>query len=102
MKSPCRAACKNVGGICSGCFRTMNEIIGWVSLSEDQRFNIMNALSGEQSTHVCPTCDSPAQCDIANGKETCWCFELEKREMPANSDAKSCLCRQCLSKLPLA
>ncbi|MGR5457175.1 DUF1289 domain-containing protein, partial [Vibrio alfacsensis] len=29
MATPCKAACKNEGGICSGCFRTMDELSAW-------------------------------------------------------------------------
>lgn len=77
MKTPCRAACKNNGGMCSGCFRTMDEIIGWKGLSEDERVSVMDNLTGASSTHQCPQCNEPAQCDISAGKDTCWCFELE-------------------------
>ncbi|CAH6799333.1 conserved hypothetical protein [Vibrio chagasii] len=101
MKTPCRAACKNNGGMCSGCFRTMDEIIGWKGLSESERESVMNNLSGISSTHQCPQCNEPAQCDISAGKETCWCFELEKRDTSSVPKFGVCMCRKCLSELPI-
>ncbi len=35
MKSPCRAACKNEGGICIGCKRTMKEVLEWRDLGDE-------------------------------------------------------------------
>lgn len=50
MKSPCRAACKNNGGICSGCHRTMEEIVQWKDKSDAQRDAIIEQLVGNDST----------------------------------------------------
>ncbi|WPC76120.1 cysteine-rich CWC family protein [Vibrio porteresiae] len=100
MKTPCKAACKNSGGICSGCHRTINEIIGWRDSSEEQRQQIMDTLAGVSSTHTCPACHQPAHCDLAAGKSTCWCFDLEEREA-ADTGSELCLCRACLEKQPL-
>ncbi|MEH0664730.1 DUF1289 domain-containing protein [Vibrio scophthalmi] len=105
MKTPCIAACKNNSGICSGCHRTMDEIVQWSQHSDEQRDHIMDSLSGQQSTHTCPQCASPTQCDISLGKSTCWCFSLEERDKSTLNDDTSrdlCLCRRCLSALPLA
>ncbi|MGF1755871.1 DUF1289 domain-containing protein [Vibrio makurazakiensis] len=101
MKTPCVAACKNNGGICSGCKRTMNEIIGWKNLSDPERQDIMDNLSEDGSTHSCSQCNQPAQCDISAGKETCWCFELEKRDTSKIEKTGTCMCRNCLSELPI-
>ncbi|WP_082331659.1 DUF1289 domain-containing protein [Vibrio nereis] len=102
MKTPCVAACKNSGGLCSGCHRTMEEITSWRLMNEEQREQIMDVLSGSQATHQCPSCNSNTMCDISLGKETCWCFSLEQRDTSLLENAESCLCRKCLSKLPLA
>ena len=100
MKSPCRAACKNNGGICSGCHRTMEEIVYWHDKSDAQRNAIIEQLIGNDSTHSCPECGTKAHCDIEAGKETCWCFDTEIRDVP---DVGSlCLCRKCLEKKPVA
>ncbi|MCG9576260.1 cysteine-rich CWC family protein [Vibrio tubiashii] len=102
MKTPCIAACKNNDGICSGCHRTMDEIVNWRHLSDQERDQVMANLSGKTSTHNCPSCHQPAQCDISQGKSTCWCFEIEKRDTSDLPKTGTCLCRKCLSKLPTA
>lgn len=101
MRTPCKAICKNVGGICNGCKRTIQEIIDWQNYSEQQRQNVMEQLSGVQFTHLCPECGQPAYCGISAGEEKCWCFEVEQREIPSSLQGKACLCRSCLSKQPL-
>ncbi|MFM2588063.1 cysteine-rich CWC family protein [Vibrio sp. TBV020] len=100
MKTPCIAACKNNDGICSGCHRTMDEIVNWRHLTDDERDQIIEKLSGTQSSHTCPSCQEPAHCDISQGKSTCWCFELDKRDTSTLASSDVCLCRKCLSKLP--
>ncbi|WP_341664050.1 cysteine-rich CWC family protein [Vibrio sp.] len=102
MKTPCIAACKNNGGICSGCHRTMDEVIGWKALSDSNRDEIIDELSGDTSDHICPSCNGSASCDLAQGKKTCWCFSLEKRILPTEFSSNLCLCRKCLSKLEIA
>lgn len=47
IESPCIQICTlNAEGVCIGCFRTADEIGGWLSLSAGQRSRIMNELSG--------------------------------------------------------
>lgn len=101
VKTPCVAACKNEGGICSGCYRTIDEIVQWQHVTEQERDLAMKALSGELSSHVCPQCGENAQCDISAGHETCWCFKLEKRDTSDLKKGDPCLCRKCLSRLPI-
>ena len=62
MKTPCIAACKNEGGICIGCKRTITEIIEWKSMTDEKRDKVMDRLSGKSSSHECPECQKPAQC----------------------------------------
>lgn len=128
ISTPCRAACQNHGGICLGCQRTIEEIITWKDKTEAQRLEIMAQINPQrqtqanpdgQSTHQtthqtttyqttmnqthCAQCQQPMQCDISAGQTHCWCFELERREIPESLRAQNaCLCRHCLSKLPLA
>ncbi|EGA71258.1 hypothetical protein VISI1226_04547 [Vibrio sinaloensis DSM 21326] len=102
MKSPCIAACKNEGGICGGCHRTMDEIINWRHLTEQERESVMEALQRKPATHTCPSCNQPAVCDISQGKQTCWCFTLEQRDTSSVEQADACLCRKCLTELPIA
>ncbi|MDE1223426.1 cysteine-rich CWC family protein [Vibrio aestuarianus] len=102
MKTPCIAACKNEGGICSGCHRTMQEIVQWRNFSVQQRDEIMTKLKRDQGTHRCPSCKQSAHCDISEGKTTCWCFELEDRDTSSLDNHAKCLCRHCLTSLPIA
>ena len=102
MKTPCIAACKNEGGICIGCKRTITEIIEWKSMTDEKRDKVMDRLSGKSSSHECPECQKTAQCDIKMGKETCWCFDLETRDVGTVSENSACLCQHCLAKKPIA
>ncbi|EDP60598.1 cysteine-rich CWC family protein [Vibrio sp. AND4] len=102
MKSPCRAACKNNGGICSGCHRTVEEIVQWKDKSDAQRDAIIEQLVGNNTTHSCPECGTNAHCDIAAGKKRCWCFDIEARELSNSEAGQVCLCRRCLEKKPVA
>lgn len=79
----------------------MDEVINWRHFSDQQRDHVMANLSGENASHTCPSCSKPAQCDISQGKDTCWCFEIEKRDTSSIPKTGSCLCRKCLSKLPV-
>ncbi|WP_305839646.1 DUF1289 domain-containing protein [Photobacterium leiognathi] len=101
MKTPCVAKCKNNDGICSGCLRTMKEVVEWQAFDDQTREAIMQEIKGQPTTHQCPQCGKPASCDISAGKTTCWCFELGKRDT-SDCPSGSCLCRECLSKQPLA
>ena len=102
MKTPCVAKCKNNEGICSGCFRTMVEITEWRHMDDDKQAQTIDEIRGAQSTHTCTQCGKPAFCDISAGKSSCWCFEISRRDT-SGLDTKSttCLCRACLSQLPL-
>lgn len=101
MKSPCRAACKNNGGICSGCHRTVEEIIQWKDKTDEQRDDLIEQITGSNSTHSCPDCGTQAHCDIAAGKASCWCFDVEARDVAKAEKGQVCLCRKCLQKKPL-
>lgn len=102
MKTPCIAICKNQGGICIGCHRTMEEIAQWRTLSDEQRDTAMQVLAGEKSTHICPSCQQPAHCDQLSGHADCWCLALDARELTVLDDHRLCLCRRCLASQPIA
>ncbi|QFY60324.1 DUF1289 domain-containing protein [Rhizobium grahamii] len=46
MRTPCINVCSidPANGFCVGCGRTLDEIAGWMSLSEEQRDTIMTLL----------------------------------------------------------
>lgn len=98
-KTPCIAACKNNGGLCSGCNRTMAELRSWKHLEDEQKEQIMAELDGSVFTHQCPRCGKNTYCGVQDDKSHCWCFDIEKREGIETHDSQSCLCRQCMNEL---
>lgn len=50
--SPCIRLCRidPASGLCAGCLRTLDEIAGWASFSEDQRRAINASLAGRSTT----------------------------------------------------
>lgn len=100
MKTPCVGKCKNNDGVCSGCLRTMSEVGEWRLMSDNEHVNTIDEIKGLRTTHPCSLCGKPAYCEISAGKSTCWCFELTKRDT-SSLEAGSCVCRECLSSLPL-
>ncbi|MGF1787644.1 cysteine-rich CWC family protein [Photobacterium swingsii] len=100
MKTPCIGICKNNEGICMGCHRTMPEIQEWRHFTDEQRDTKMDQIQRVASTHTCQQCGQPAYCEISAGKNHCWCFEINNRDTSSIQGA-DCLCRSCLSKLPI-
>lgn len=47
IPSPCIAVCRiNADtGFCEGCFRTLDEIAGWGTMSDDRKRGVLDALS---------------------------------------------------------
>ena len=53
-----------------------------------------------QGNGACPACGKPAECGMAKGEPTCWCFELPPvMPMPPSATEARCYCRACLEKL---
>ena len=46
VPSPCISVCRIAAatGVCEGCFRTLDEIAGWSSASEEEKLAIWNRL----------------------------------------------------------
>lgn len=44
IKSPCIKVCKISNDICIGCYRTIDEIVSWSLLTDEQREDIMESL----------------------------------------------------------
>lgn len=101
--SPCVQICQPLGRICIGCHRTIDEVRAWPRMSQEQRATRMRELDGSTSTHDCPACGQPAHCTLAAGGKAsaCWCTAVQPRELE-DQRAESCLCRRCLTHLPLA
>lgn len=47
-------------------------------------------------THSCPKCTHPVRCDISQGKNTCWCFNVQSKGLEMND---ICMCKSCLTAL---
>ena len=52
VASPCTSVCTidQASGLCAGCFRTLDEIAGWIGLSDDQKRDVIAALPGRRAT----------------------------------------------------
>lgn len=48
---------------------------------------------------ICPECGKQFSCDIAAGKETCWCFSHPK--VHPDRTSMKCLCPDCLDTMLL-
>jgi hypothetical protein len=78
----------------------MTEIFEWKEYSNEERERILRQLAKKSATHRCPSCGEPAYCGISAGQQSCWCFDIENRDIPVEQNTKLCLCRQCLLKTP--
>jgi predicted Fe-S protein YdhL (DUF1289 family) len=59
MPSPCVGACRMEGEYCVGCYRTIDEIIGWISASADERRAIL-AVAEERRRRLAGNAGPPA------------------------------------------
>jgi len=52
IASPCTKICTldGSGEYCLGCFRTLDEIARWGTMSDDERARVLNALAGRRET----------------------------------------------------
>jgi uncharacterized protein len=53
VASPCTSVCSidPVTGLCVGCFRTLDEIAGWIDLEADARRAVLAELAGRRARH---------------------------------------------------
>jgi predicted Fe-S protein YdhL (DUF1289 family) len=51
VKSPCISVCSIDGatGYCTGCFRTLDEIAGWIDFSDDEKRRVWSALEARRA-----------------------------------------------------
>ena len=54
ITSPCIHVCKlDDSGVCVGCHRTRDEISQWLSMTKDERTQIMSALQARARSRQC-------------------------------------------------
>lgn len=96
VKSPCNGVCHLRGTLCMGCFRTIDEIVNWGSMSMDERMKIMEQLDTRAK---CPECGKWNKCAMEEGKSssTCWCMKEPVKAIVGYK--QTCLCRECYRKL---
>ena len=53
IASPCVSICviDQVTGLCAGCYRTLDEIAGWIDLSPDDRRAVMGRLAARRALY---------------------------------------------------
>lgn len=46
VASPCTSVCKLDGatGLCAGCYRTLDEIAGWIAMSDEEKRRVLAEL----------------------------------------------------------
>ena len=107
IESPCIRVCTldATGELCLGCFRTLGEIGAWASLSDAERFNVLDRLPARKRVHEagiaaragasarCERCGTHFMCG-AKQEEPCWCTEYPA-VTPSGAGAQ-CLCPPCL------
>jgi len=54
VASPCISVCAidPRSGVCAGCYRTLDEIAGWIAFSDDERRAVLAALPGRRQAHA--------------------------------------------------
>jgi hypothetical protein len=55
----------------------------------------------------CPLCGEGNACGIAQGAESCWCFDTEisaevRARIPSDARGRACLCERCASERSVA
>jgi hypothetical protein len=52
---------------------------------------------------TCPRCQKPNRCDLAAGKDSCWCFHTNLSAVPQATkdqyEGGACLCESCQKEL---
>jgi predicted Fe-S protein YdhL (DUF1289 family) len=52
IKSPCIQVCKyDKSGVCQGCYRSMEEITGWLFMSDEQKLKILENVA-KRKAHI--------------------------------------------------
>lgn len=116
--SPCINVCRldPVTQVCDGCYRTIEEIAGWMNYSDDQKAAIQSVLparrikygadevamqdpmapeiSGQRKR--CGRCNGEFSCGLSTPGGRCWCASLPHISPPIVTSDR-CLCPKCLT-----
>lgn len=115
LESPCIKVCTldAATGLCVGCLRTLDEIAGWVELSDAERESILAALptrrarldpnasrNGDKRSSWlpvrCPRCGVGFACGVRDREGPCWCASYPP--VAASGAESGCLCPACLAR----
>ena len=44
IESPCISVCRYDDGVCAGCGRTVDEVVGWYDMTDEQKQAVLNRL----------------------------------------------------------
>jgi predicted Fe-S protein YdhL (DUF1289 family) len=45
VESPCKSVCRLYDGVCAGCHRTVDEIVGWYDMSDEDKQKIVDRIN---------------------------------------------------------
>ena len=118
IESPCVDVCTldPATQLCIGCYRTIEEIAGWASYSDEQRSAVQAALSARRvkfnfsetlaqgpvmpqrpaASARCGGCGAEITCGALTPGRRCWCESFPAVTAPIRS-GDSCLCPVCLA-----
>jgi predicted Fe-S protein YdhL (DUF1289 family) len=47
IESPCISVCRYEDEVCAGCGRTVDEVVGWYDMNDDEKHAVLNRLEKE-------------------------------------------------------
>ena len=117
LESPCIKVCSMdaATGLCVGCLRTIDEIAGWVELSDPERAAILEALPTRRPRLAlsqtdearataarwvalrCARCGVGFACGARDRESVCWCVGYPPVKPGAGAASQECLCPTCLA-----
>ena len=48
IESPCISVCRYDNEVCAGCGRTVDEVVGWYDMNDDEKQAVLNRLEKKQ------------------------------------------------------
>jgi len=101
LPSPCIRRCQlDANQTCTGCRRTIDEIIAWSTAGEAEKAAVWQrllALPMHCTIKTCQRCQSAFSCGSGGLQGGCWCADLPMAmPIPARGD---CLCPVCLREV---